>query len=91
MKNAAFSQQKFRISFALTQSKSGRILNIEGIYTPDLIQFQQKLLSSWSSPIQVQPNVHLCPGAGQGEFLLALGGSVSSEISEMRYFWLHIM
>jgi len=46
MKNAAFSQQKFRISFALTQSKSGRILNIEGIYTPDLIQFQQKLLSS---------------------------------------------
>jgi len=46
MKNAAFSQQKFRIFFALTQSKSGRILNIEGIYTPDLIQFQQKLLSS---------------------------------------------
>ena len=36
LKNAAFSQEKYRISFPLTQSKSFRILNFEVIHRPVL-------------------------------------------------------
>jgi len=48
LKNAVFSQQKCRISFPLTQSKSGPV--------PEF----WRDLQSGSSPIQVQSIAHLC-------------------------------